>query len=55
MPSSTAEGPVQGVVRERNRIFYGVPYAAPPVGSLRWQPPQPALKHADVYNGTPSV
>ncbi len=36
----TQEGPVQGFVANGVTTFLGVPYAEPPVGNLRWQPPK---------------
>lgn len=35
-------GLVRGAVRNGVMIFKGIPYAQPPIGNLRWQPPQPA-------------
>ncbi|WP_345439049.1 carboxylesterase/lipase family protein [Actinoallomurus vinaceus] len=37
----TAAGPVRGVVAADHRSFEGIPYAAPPVGPLRWTSPRP--------------
>jgi para-nitrobenzyl esterase len=38
----TDRGALQGEVVKGVAVFRGVPYAKPPVGALRWQPPEPA-------------
>ena len=37
---SVESGILAGEATERARIFRNIPYAAPPVGALRWAPPQ---------------
>ena len=42
-------GPIEGIVHAgRARAWLGVPYAAPPVGPLRWRPPAAPPAWADV-------
>jgi para-nitrobenzyl esterase len=49
----TASGKVQGKMSADGQVrdFLGIPYAAPPVGALRWHEPEPAKK----WRGTKQV
>ncbi len=42
----TDKGIVEGTLTNNDQVraFKGIPFAAPPVGNLRWQPPQLAAK-----------
>ena len=45
-------GQVAGTVADGLSIFKGIPFAAPPVGELRWKAPQPAAAWTDVKQTT---
>jgi len=61
----TESGPVQGEEDGELFTYFGIPYAAPPVGLLRWKPPQAvapwtdvlgtAIPLAPVFEGVPAV
>jgi len=40
-PVGVDSGMLQGRVEDGLAIYRGIPFAAPPVGNLRWRPPQP--------------
>src|SRR5438045_9795643 len=44
----TDAGPVQGAIQDEVEFFKGIPFAAPPVGELRWRAPQPVAKWSAV-------
>src|SRR6516165_1356942 len=50
--TGTANGPVRGLANGAVNEFLGIPYATPPVGALRWQPPQPAASWSGVRDAT---
>ncbi|HET7534995.1 MAG TPA: carboxylesterase family protein [Candidatus Didemnitutus sp.] len=47
-PVPTESGLVQGVAAPDLTIYKGIPFAAPPVGDLRWRAPQPTAKWTGV-------
>ena len=50
-PVAVTGGEIRGAVSERTAAilaFKGIPFAAPPVGDLRWRPPEPVVAwHAE--------
>jgi para-nitrobenzyl esterase len=48
----TSMGPLRGMAAADYRLFQGIPYAAPPVGPLRWQPPRPAARWSGVLDAS---
>lgn len=49
---NTADGPVCGAVANGVTSYMGVRYAAPPVGKLRWEPPQPVQPWTTTFTAT---
>jgi para-nitrobenzyl esterase len=50
--AETGNGAVRGLADGVVDEFLGIPYAAPPVGALRWRPPQPAASWSGVRDAT---
>ena len=48
----TSAGEVRGTVEPGLRVFRGIPYAAAPVGPMRWQPPRAPAPWAGVRDAT---
>ena len=57
VPSSAADttakvegGLVQGVAESGLAVYKGIPFAAPPIGDLRWKAPRPLIGWSGVRN-----
>ena len=58
IPVKVESGLLQGTFENGVTVYKGVPFAAPPVGNLRWRPPQPPLtwkgvRKADKFSANP--
>ncbi|KAF7660191.1 hypothetical protein LDENG_00286570 [Lucifuga dentata] len=48
----TKDGQIKGKTVDKAHIFYGIPYADPPVGAYRWKPPRPVSPWPGVYDAS---
>lgn len=48
----TDAGPVRGTIDDGYRLFQGIPFAASPVGELRWLSPQPVAPWSEPRDAT---
>src|ERR1700720_3433957 len=48
----TQSGPLKGIHLPTLILYLGIPYAVPPVGPLRWTPPQPFGRWPGVFRAT---
>ena len=48
----TESGPLRGISKGQVDEYLGIPYAAPPVGDLRWMPPKAFGKWPGVFQAT---
>lgn len=51
-PVKIDDGLLQGTFEEGLTVYRGIPFAAPPVGDLRWRAPQPPAKWEGVKQAT---
>ncbi len=47
-----ASGKIRGVYSGKSMMFKGITYAAPPLGNLRWRPPQPVASWKGIRAAT---
>jgi para-nitrobenzyl esterase len=48
----TSQGPVKGLEVSGEHEYLGIPYAAPPIGNLRWMPPQLPAQFKGLFQAT---
>lgn len=47
-PVKVKDGWIEGIDEDGLAVYRGIPFAAPPVGPLRWRPPEPAAAWPEV-------
>ncbi|XP_046878952.1 cAMP-regulated D2 protein [Hypomesus transpacificus] len=48
----TKDGVIKGLTVDKCHVFYGIPYADPPVGAYRWKPPRAVTPWPGVHDAT---